>query len=229
MRGFDSRLVHLINIVKEVESMASNNTKKSNPKKALLAVWIVFLLALGLFGFMVYKQRDAVVEDFGFSTKFSYMSNANPDINALIITYLSAMASGDQDILKSCVTDPSEFDDMSVVQSQSKIITAYSNINCYSVQGIKKTDTIVYAVSNISIAGIESTPLDMLGPFYVVDKDGEYLIYNGEISESTQKYIDKASKDKDIQELYQMVKQDEEKKAEAEPAFKEFLDRLNAD
>ena len=207
--------------------MAESNTKRSGKKKVLVSVWVVFILALGLFGFMVYKQRDAVVEDLGFSTRFSYKTNANPDINALIITYLSALASGDQDILKSCVTEPSKFDDMSVVQSQSKIITAYSNINCYTVEGIKNSDTIVYAVANISIVGIESTPLDMLGPFYVVNKNGEYLIYNGEITESTQKYIDKASKDKDIQELYQMVKKDEDEKAEKEPAFKEFLDRLN--
>ncbi|SNU05882.1 hypothetical protein SAMN06297422_10598 [Lachnospiraceae bacterium] len=206
--------------------MAQNN-KKSKQKRLLASIWILFILAIGLFGFMVYKQRDVVSEDLGFTTRFSYKTNANPDINALIITYLSAMASGDQDILKSCVTEPSKFDDMSVVQNQSKIITAYSNINCYTVQGIKKSDTIVYAVANISIVGIESTPLDMLGPFYIVDKNGEYLIYNGEISDSTQKYIDKAGKDKDIQELYQMVKKDEEEKAEKEPAFKEFLDRLN--
>ena len=206
--------------------MAQNN-KKSKQKRLLASIWILFILAIGLFGFMVYKQRDVVSKDLGFTTRFSYKTNANPDINALIITYLSAMASGDQDILKSCVTEPSKFDDMSVVQNQSKIITAYSNINCYTVQGIKKSDTIVYAVANISIVGIESTPLDMLGPFYIVDKNGEYLIYNGEISDSTQKYIDKAGKDKDIQELYQMVKKDEEEKAEKEPAFKEFLDRLN--
>ena len=139
----------------------------------MLAIWILFIVALGLFGFMVYKKRDVVSDDLGFTTRFSYQTNANPDINALIITYLSAMASSDQDILKSCVTDPSKFDDMSVVQSQSKIITSYSNINCYTVQGIKKSDTIVYAVANISIVGIESTPLDMLGPFYIVDKNGE--------------------------------------------------------
>ena len=207
--------------------MARNRKKELKQRRILLAVWAIFIVVLGLFGFMVFQKREVVVEDLGFTTRFSYQSNANPDINALIITYLSAMASGDQDILKSCVTEPSQFDDMTVVQSQSKVITAYSNINCYTVQGTEKTDTIVYAVANISIVGVESTPLDMLGPFYVVQKDGQYLINNGAIGEKTMKYIERAGKDKDIQELYQMVKDDEDKKAQEDPAFKEFLDRLN--
>ena len=139
------------------------------------------------------------------------------------------MAAGDQDILKSCVTDPTQFDDMTAVQNQSKIITAYSNINCYTVEGLDASATIVYAVANISIVGVESTPLDMLGPYYIVNQDGHYLIDNKPLADDVQRYVDKAGKNKDIQELYSMVKADEEEKAAQDPAFKEFMDRLNQD
>ena len=207
--------------------MARNRKKEIKQRSILLAVWIVFLIVLGLFGYVVYEKRDTVKEDFGFSTRFAYQTNANPDINALIITYLSATAAGDQDILKSCVTDPSQFDDMTNVQNQSKIITAYSNINCYSVEGKDPSATIVYAVANISIVSIESTPLDMLGPYYVVKKDGHYLIDNTMLSQDVSDYMEKLSHTSDIQDLYKMVKDDEDKKAEQDPAFKEFLNRLN--
>lgn len=207
--------------------MARNRKKEVKLKKMLLAIWFVFLIILGVFGYVTYRKRDTVKEDLGFTTRFSYQTNANQDINALIITYLNGMAKCDQETLQSCVVDPSQFNNMATIQSQSKIITAYSNINCYTVPGLDDTSTIVYAVANISIVSIESTPLDMLGPYYVVEKNGNYLIDNTMLSQDITDYMDKVNRTTDIQELYKMVKDDETRCADQDPAFKEFIDRLN--
>jgi hypothetical protein len=67
----------------------------------------------------------------------------------------------------------------------------------------------------------------MLGPYYVVKKDGHYLIDNTMLSQDVSDYMEKLSHTSDIQDLYKMVKDDEDKKAEQDPAFKEFLNRLN--
>lgn len=207
--------------------MARNRAKEVKLKKMLLAIWAVFIIVLVLFGLMVYKKRDVVEQDLTFTTRFSYQTNANPDINALMITYLSAMAASDQDTLKSCVTDPSQFDNMATVQSQSKIITTYSNINCYTVEGMDENSTLCYVVANISIVSVESTPLDIMGPFYVVKKGNNYLIDNSMLGNEVNDYIEKVNRTADIQDLYKVVKENEEKCAEQDPAFKEFLDRLN--
>ena len=209
-----------------------NREKELKLRRSLLVIWFLFIALLGAFGVFLYTKRDTVKDDLeditsGFSTRFSYQTNANPDINALIITYLSAMASSDQGIIQSCVTDPSQFNDMTAVQSQSKIITKYSNINCYSVQGLDENSFLVYAVANITIYGCEATPLDILGPYYIVKQGNQYLIDNKAPSAEVTEYIGKANKDKDIQELYKMVKDDEDAKAASDPALKEFLDRLN--
>ncbi|SEQ66721.1 hypothetical protein SAMN02910369_02222 [Lachnospiraceae bacterium NE2001] len=209
--------------------MAKNRKQEVKIKKMLLLVWTVFIMALISLGVIAYNKRDTVKEDLdmSFSTRFSYQTNANPDINALIITYLSAMSSSDQATLQSCVVDPTQYDNMSTVQSQSKVITAYKNINCYTVEGMDENSTVVYAIANISIVNVESTPLDMLGPYYVVKKDGHYLIDNTMLSQEVSDYIGKLNRTSDIQDLYKMVKDDEDKKAEQDPAFKEFLNRLN--
>ena len=206
--------------------MARNRKKEVKVKKMLLTVWFLFLIALASFGFILYKKRKSIKEDFQFSTRFSYQTNANQDINALIITYLNAYASCDQNLLKQCVTDPSQFDDMTNVQSQSKVITAHTNINCYTVSGYDENSTIVYPVTNISILNVSATPLDIPGPFYVVNKDGQYLIDNTELPKDVQTYMNKVSQTKDIQDLYETVKKDEDKCAEEDPSFKEFMDRL---
>ncbi|MBR6403436.1 MAG: hypothetical protein IKS48_08650 [Eubacterium sp.] len=203
-----------------------NRQKELKLRKLLIVVWLLFIVLLGAFGFFIYTRKDTVKDDLTFSTRFSYQTNANPDINALIITYLSAMASSDQGILQSCVTEPAQFSDMTNIQSQSKIITRYGNINCYTVNGLDDNSTIVYAVSNITIFGIDSTPLDILGPYYVVKQGNQYLIDNGPKDQKVTNYMDKVNKNKDIQELYQMVKDDEEKKAQSDPALKDFLDRI---
>ena len=209
--------------------MAKNRKQEVKIKKMLLLVWTVFIMALISLGVIAYNKRDTVKEDLdmSFSTRFSYQTNANPDINALIITYLSAMSSSDQATLQSCVVDPTQYDNMSTVQSQSKVITAYKNINCYTVEGMDENSTVVYAIANISIVNVESTPLDILGPYYVVKKDGHYLIDNTMLSQEVSDYIGKLNRTSDIQDLYKMVKDDEDKKAEQDPAFKEFLNRLN--
>ena len=207
--------------------MARNRAKEVKLKKMLIAIWAVFIIVLVLFGLMVYKKRDVVEQDLSFTTRFSYQTNANPDINALMINYLSAMAASDQDTLKSCVTDPSQFDNMATVQSQSKIITTYSNINCYTVEGMDENSTLCYVVANISIVSVESTPLDIMGPFYVVKKGNNYLIDNSMLGNEVNDYIEKVNRTTDIQDLYKVVKENEEQCAAPDPAFKEFLDRLN--
>lgn len=206
--------------------MARNRKKEVKMKKILIVVWLVFIIALGSFGFLLYKNRDVVQEDLKVTTRFSYETNSNLDINALIITYLSAKASCDQEVLKSCVTDPSQFDNMSYIVSQSKIITAYNGIDCFSVPGPDENSTIVYAIAKISIINVTATPQDMQGPFYVVKKDGQYLIDNTMLSEDVQNYIDKVNRDADIQDLYKSVLKDQEKCAAEDPAFQEFLNRL---
>ena len=207
--------------------MVRDRKKEVKVRKMLLLVWAVFIVAVVTFTIFLYKKKDTVKEDLSFKTRFSYQTNANQDVNALVITYLNGLANSDQATLQSCVTNPAQFDNMSSVQSQAKVITGYSNINCYTVSGPSEDTVICYAVANISIVNIESKPLDMLGPYYIVKQDGDYLIDNTVLSQETQDYITKVGRDQDIQDLYKTVKEDEERCAQEDATFKEFLDKLN--
>lgn len=206
--------------------MAMSRKKEVKLKKMLIVIWALFIIVLGLFGFFAYQKREVIEDDLIVTTRFSYQTNANPDVNALVITYLSAYASCDQETLRSCVTDPTKFNDMSTIQSQSMIINSYSNINCYTVKGLSDEAVICYAVANLSIYNVEVKPIDMLGPYYIVMKDGQYKIENGELSDNVKKYMAKVNRDDDIQELYQMVKEDQEEKMEEDEAFKNFINNL---
>ncbi len=207
--------------------MKAKGRKNRKLKRLLIVIWVLFLAALGGAGFYYYKNRKEINEDLGVTKGPAYETNANPNINALVITYLHALGSCDQTILKSCVTDPSQFDDMTLIRNKAKVITGYSNINCYTMPGNTENSTVVYVVSNISIAGVSSTPLDIyVPPFYVIEQDGNYLIDNTTHSQEVSDYINSCTKNADIQKLYQKVLDDQKKCADEDPAFAEFYEKL---
>lgn len=201
-------------------------SKQIKLKVLLSVIWIVFLSALVVFGVYTFKKRKTIGQDLGFTSKYAYDTNINQDVNALVITYLNALATADQQTLKSCVTNPSQYDNMATVESRSKIITGYNNVNVYSLPGVNEDEYLVYAVANISIANISSQPLDIVPKLYIVKRNGNYLI-NNEVPETDVADLEsQADASADIQELYSMVKTDEEEKAAQDPAFKEFLEKL---
>jgi hypothetical protein len=208
--------------------MAARN-KKRKGVKLLIFIWVLFIAMISAFGVFLYKNRDQFSKDVGITEEetYIYTVNSNPEINTLITIYLKALASADQASLKNCVTTPSQYDNMTTVDGRSKVITDYGNINCYFVEGPEPESYIVYTIMNITISGVESKPLDIYKPFYVVKVDGKYKIDNSAQSQELQDFINKVSLEPDIQQLYQMVKADQDSKAASDPTFAEFMNKLD--
>ena len=56
---------------------------------------------------------------------------------------------------------------------------------------------------------------------------GKYRIDNSAESQELQDFISQTSLERDIQDLYKMVKEDQDSKAEADPTFAEFMNKLD--
>ena len=115
----------------------SKKGKKGKKKIAGLMLflgWMIFILLAVVFYFYFFSDLDLRMFNKDKATQtdaqqtnqtgFSYETNANLDINSLIIEYYAALAVCDQDKLKTYVTDPSQFDDMTVYQQRSAVIKA---------------------------------------------------------------------------------------------------------
>lgn len=226
-------------------------SKKKNSNKTgilglvLLFFWLIFILLCVVFYFYYWDElpfnkksssdkttteevTEGEIEDdtAKYETVYTYQTNANPDINALIADYYSALASKDQAVLKTLVTDPSEFDDMTDVLAKAAVVTGYSNINCYTLDGLLENETIVYVVSNISIKSVDSKPLD-ISRFYVVNTEAGYLIYNEPYNPELNNFITERDEEADIQALYQTVQDNINKCIEEDESFATFYDRVN--
>lgn len=203
--------------------MRQGNNRIQKLKRLLVVGWALFILLAAVFFLFFFKNLP--IPSNGVDSKYTYETNANLDINALMISYFSGLAACDQSALKECVTDPSEFDDMSDYQQKATMITGYRNIDCYTIPGLTEDATIVYVVFNPTIVGVNSTPKDIYC-FYVLYQDGSYKIDNRTLSEEVASYVASVTKWDDVQALYQMVKEDEDRCLAEDPTFYEFTQKL---
>jgi hypothetical protein len=193
-------------------------------RKRLLIIWAIFIPVLVVVILFVVKNKDELITNE--EQTHIYQVDANAEINKLITDYFTAYAACDQMTLQKLVVDPSRFDDMTIVQKKAAVVTGYSNIKCYTVPGKTEDATIVYAVANISIANVVSTPLDMNPALYVVKKENGYLIDNSALSKDILNYIESTNQKQDILDLMKMVKDDQEVCAAKDETFKKFYEKL---
>ena len=197
-------------------------------KRLLLVLWAVFLVVVLCVIFIIIKNKDSLMEDFGVKKNTIYEVDINPDINKLISDYYTAYAACDQKALQTMVVDPSLFDDMSIVEKKADVVTAYNNLKVYTIPGLKENETVAYVVTNISIANVVSKPLDIIHPpLYIVKKNGKYLIDNSSLSTDILNYINSLDQKEDIVALMKLVRDDQEKCLAEDETFRNFYNRLN--
>lgn len=195
-------------------------------KKMLLLIWSIFLILVGV-GITLYvtnykKIKDAV--DKKNDTTKIYETNSDLEINMLVTTYLNAMTSCDQKTLQSVVTNPSQFDNMTVLLSRAQKIVGYSHIDCYTVKGIKENEILCYVIADISLKDVKSTPKDIMVYYIVKEANGEYRI-NNNVDAEISAFIDEKTLNDDIQALYKIVKDDEDKCYNEDKTLRDFYEK----
>ena len=195
-------------------------------KRNLIIMWAIFIPVLIFVIFFLVKNKDELLDGMGIQEEHIYQVDSNPEISKLVNDYFTAYAACDQMALQKLVLDPSQFDDMTIVQKKAAVVTGYKNIKCYTVKGLAEDSFVVYAVANISIANVIRTPLELNHALYVVKKESGYLIDNSALRKDVLDYIASIEQKPDIQELAQMVKADQEKCAAEDETFRDFYKRL---
>ena len=184
--------------------------------------WIVFaLLCVGyVYAFFIREPKaepgaDNTVE-LAIPENASYKKSDVSEINDLVSKYLTAKVACDQATLQSLVTDPTEFDDMSVLESSAKYLKGYA-----------EGEYVVVELSYMDIADVESKPLDIVTFYIIKDKDGSYKIDNGELSNAQLSYLNSFKASKDIQDIYVHVKENTEYLLDTDKTFRAFYDLIS--
>jgi hypothetical protein len=195
--------------------------------------WVIFIVLCGLYVYNFFiKQPETFVPGRDNTSTVEVPEDASfkkcdiDEINTLIKSYLEARVTCNQDTLKSLVSDPTEYDDMSVVESSAEYIYDYDNTTCYIVDGYSENEYIVIELSNISITDVTSKPLDVMTFYVVMNDEGSYVIDNSSLSDEQQAYENDVKSRQEIQDIYIHVKENIDYLVENDETFSAFYNKI---
>lgn len=103
--------------------------------------------------------------------------NAYPQINALFEEYYKSYAKGDTKAIEK-IAFPISDTEKSYIQSYSKCIESYEDINCYTKNGAAEGEYAVIVVTQMKFPDISSTAPEMASFYVRRDEKGNFYIDN---------------------------------------------------
>lgn len=201
----------------------------------LIIAWIVFavLCASYVYVFFIRKDKEEKVPGKDNTVVLEIPDGANysrceiDEINRLINNYLLARVKCNQETLKTLVTDPSRFDDMTVLEQAAEYIIGYDETTCYIADGYDENGYIVIELSYLKISNVQSEPLDIMSFYVVKDENGGYKIDNSELSSEVSNYISGVKATQNIQDIYIHVKENNDYLLNTDTTFADFYNLIN--
>lgn len=228
--------------LRDTEIRKGNSTITIRPKLKLMLGWSLFIfccvLAYAVLGVpfgqgktISEEEKKAVLDekvdvDEEHDTIVPYEKDADEELNAFIESYFNAITTCDNLALQDMVTDSSEYNDVESLKKKAEYITGYTNITVYTKAGLDEGSFVAFVVANLTIAGVNSSPYDII-TLYIVNGSRGYLVNNGTLSEDAQIYIEKIKGDKDIQKIYRSVEKKNNELKEKDASLREFYDIIS--
>ena len=228
--------------LKESEIRMGNDSISVSPKLKLVLGWSVFLLCAVLayvfvgFPFLNVGGATKVDKKDVLSLKVDtknehdtivpYEKDADKELNAFIGDYFKAITSCDNEKLQDMVTDSSEYSNNESLKKKAEFITGYDNITVYTKEGLEEGSYVAFVVSNLTIAGVNSSPYD-ISTLYIVTGSQGFRIQNGTLPDEISKYIEKVKGDKDIQKIYKSVEKKNEALKEKDSSLQQFYEIIS--
>ncbi|MBQ9567448.1 MAG: SH3 domain-containing protein [Lachnospiraceae bacterium] len=154
--------------------------------------------------------------------------DAYPEVNALVSTYFTAMATGDVATLSNIC---SSLDDAAKIRIQEKAnyTESYDDLKCYTKPGPIPNSYIVFARYNIKYVNID-TKAPGLSSLYVCTDDatGNLYVYSGDLAENVANYIKGVAAQDDVVALLTEVDTEYNNAVESDKTLKAFMDALPA-
>ncbi len=218
----------------DIEEEIKHRNRKKKPV-GIIAAWIVFVLLCASYVYVFFVRQDkeekipgkdnTVILDIPDGATYRKCDIA--EINQLINNYLLARVNCNQTTLKTLVTNPAQFDDMTSLQQAATYICGYNETTCYIADGYDENSYIVIELSYLKIADVQSQPLDIMSFYVVRGADGSYKIDNSELTSEVENYITRVKSEQDIQDIYIHVKENNEYLVNTDAEFADFCNLIN--
>lgn len=152
--------------------------------------------------------------------------NADEKIDKLIKSYLNATLACDKDTLENIVTKVENVD-MEELEAKKKLIEEYQNVECYSMEGIKEGDYLVYVYSELKFVGVATAAPGLMRLYVITEEDGTVKIELGLQSQKIRDLIAKADESEDVKEIINTVNYKLEEAINNDSTLRDFYSKIN--
>ncbi|MBR1931945.1 MAG: SH3 domain-containing protein [Lachnospiraceae bacterium] len=170
------------------------------------------------------QETDENLEEV--SEDVSLKPNEDAAITALITTYYNAMASGDEETLRSICDVFSDADMLRTVET-AKYIESYPELDIYTKKGPEEGSTIAFVYYKVVFANHEEQFPGYQAYYICTNENGELYIKRGDNSDEVNEYIQKINSQDDVIEFNNRIQVEYNEFMEAHPELLEYLNELS--
>lgn len=223
----------LEDLLKEVERDRQTVKKVSNQKKKssiridmIIAAIVAVVLVVGVGAAIICFVKSTPTKEEKAMAENPLQDEKYPEISDVVKNYLNAFLIEDNEERAETIAQyVGNLYDINSVK-QRAYVSGYSGIECYTKEGPYENTYVVYAYYQMGIKNIETT-VPCIDRLYVVrdTKTGNVYIQN-DSGEEIQEYMQKVTKDADVQQLLKDVEKEFEDAKASDPRLKEYFDKL---
>ena len=204
--------------------------KKKKPKIRIDMI-IAAVLAIAIIGTVVSlvwhfagKSSDSKAKQ---SVENPLEDEKYPEISDVVKNYLNAfLIEDEQKRLQVLAQYVGNMYDISSVK-YNNYVASYSDIECYTKEGPYDNTYVVYAYYQMEIKNISTTAPNITRLYVVRDTNTGNVYIQNDPSDEITAYMDKVTKDSDVQNLLKSVNQEFKEAKEADKDLKAYFDKMN--
>lgn len=151
-----------------------------------------------------------------------------PELNALIETYLNALADGDADTIAGLTNNMTDIERIRI-EELGKYIDAFPAFNVFTKIGPAEGSYIVYAAVRAQFQSIEEL-IPGIYCFYVcTDENGQYYFNETTLSEEEQSYIDAINADESVVGLMESLDSEYQEMLDSSEEIRTYIEVMQTE
>ncbi|MCD7864005.1 MAG: SH3 domain-containing protein [Lachnospiraceae bacterium] len=212
-------------------------------KKRMLILSVVIVLAVAVFvsGMLVYHKNDSAnseseqetaVDNSAISETVAAVSVDNPleadkypEINELVVTYLTALADGDVDTMVEICSNVTDTEKIRI-EELGKYIDAFPEYNVFTKLGPVENSYVVYAAARAQFPGIDTLVPGIYCLYVCMDEEGNYYINEDTLTDEELTYIDAVASDESVMELCNSIDEEYQELVETDSEIATYIELM---
>lgn len=212
-------------------------------KKRMLILSVVIVLAVAVFvsGMLVYHKNDSAnseseqetaVDNSAISETVAAVSVDNPleadkypEINELVVTYLTALADGDVDTMVEICSNVTDTEKIRI-EELGKYIDAFPEYNVFTKLGPVENSYVVYAAARAQFPGIDTLVPGIYCLYVCMDEEDNYYINEDTLTDEELTYIDAVASDESVMELCNSIDEEYQELVETDSEIATYIELM---